>query len=325
MKRLLSFIPTIAVTLLCSGAWAQEANVTNRYGMKLEANADGSYGLQKENRYAKILNLSEIPDLYTPYTHQNNRLSGKLYNKVETIELVYKGNLKIAVDKAISDTPSPVMFFCHGGGWARGNFDASRSLTKYLAQNHGITGVRIEYTLAPEPGANVQVSIQDVLDAVQYIRDHAKELNIDPSRMGFGGSSAGAHLSACAAMLTKEAKVFIGYSGIYDLTTADIVQKSKDPERIQYFGDREEKFLRSASPAYLVPKKTKIAAQLFCGTGDITVEYNQSEIFASELKRHKAKVDLQVYKYYDHGLNSKSSDKMEEIFFKTVDFVVENL
>ena len=143
--------------------------------------------------------------------------------------------------------------------------------------------------------------------------------------MGFGGSSAGAHLAACAAMKTPEAKVFVGYSGIYDLTTAAIVQKTKDQERIGYFGNRDEKYLRDASPVYLIPKKTKIAAQLFCGTGDITVEFNQSEIFASELKRHKAKVDLQIYKYYDHGLNSKQSDKMEEIFFKTVDWVVANL
>ncbi len=311
--------------LTASGAFAQQAVPTNRYAMKLEQKPDGSYALQKENRYAKILNLSEIPDLYTPYTHVNDRLSGKLYNKVETVEVEYKGTLKIAIDKAISDVPSPVLFFCHGGGWARGNFDASRSLTKYLAQNHGITGVRIEYTLAPEPGANVQVSIQDILDAVQYIRDHAEELNIDASRMAFGGTSAGAHLAACAAMKTAEAKVFVGYSGIYDLTTAAIVQRSKDEQRIRYFGDREEKYLRDASPVYLIPKKTKIAAQLFCGTGDITVEYSQSEAFAQELKRHKAKVDLQVYKYYDHGLNAKASDKMEEIFFKTVDFVASNI
>ena len=126
-------------------------------------------------------------------------------------------------------------------------------------------------------------------------------------------------------MLTKEAKVFVGYSGIYDLTTAAIVQKTKDAERIAYFNNRDEKSLKDASPLYLIPKKTKIAAQLFCGTGDITVEYSQSEDFADALKRHKATVDLQVYKNYDHGLNSKSSDKMEEIFFKTVDFVVANL
>ena len=325
MKPQLFFALFTGLALTVSSAFAQDAVPTNRYAMKLEKKADGSYALQKEDRYAKILNLSEIPDLYVPYTHVNDRLTGKLYNKVETVEIEYKGKLKIAVDKAISEGPSPVVFFCHGGGWARGNFDASRPLTKYLAQNHGITGVRIEYTLAPEPGANVNVSIQDVLDAVQYIRDHAAELNVDPSRMAFGGTSAGAHLAACAAMKTPEAKVFFGYSGIYDLTTAAIVQKTKDKQRIQYFGDRDEKCLRDASPIYLIPKKTKIAAQIFCGTGDITVEYSQSEAFADALKRHKAKVDLQVYKNYDHGLNAKASDKMEEIFFKTVDFVVANL
>jgi hypothetical protein len=42
--------------------------------MKLEKKADGTYALQREARYAKILNLSEIPDLYVPYVHQNQRL-----------------------------------------------------------------------------------------------------------------------------------------------------------------------------------------------------------------------------------------------------------
>ena len=325
MKSLKLFLLGMLVSAM---AFAQSVP-TNRYAMKLQQNEDGTYSLQKEKRYAKIVDLASIPDLLVPYVYEKDRLTGKLYNKVQTEVITYKKydgyELQIAVDKALTDTPSPVFFFCHGGGWARGNFDASRSLTKYLAQNHSITGVRIEYTLAPQDGANVQVSIQDVLDAVQYIRDHAKELNIDASRMAFGGTSAGAHLAACGAMKTPEAKVFIGYSGIYDLTTAAIVQKTKDEQRIGYFADRDEKVLREASPLYLIPKKTKIAAQLFCGTADITVEYSQSEAFAEALKYHKATVDLQVYPNYDHGLNSKSSDKMEEIFFKTVDFVVANL
>ena len=325
MKSLKLFVLGL---LVCSTALAQSVP-TNRYAMKLQQNPDGTYSLLKEKNYARIIDLSTIPDLLVPYVYEKDRLTGKMYNKVETEIVTYKKcdgyELQIAIDKALTDSPSPVMFFCHGGGWARGNFDASRSLTKYLAQNHGITGVRIEYTLAPQEGANVLVSIQDVLDAVQYIRDHAKELNIDASRMAFGGSSAGAHLAACGAMKTPEAKVFIGYSGIYDLTTARIVQKTKDEQRIGYFADRDEKVLREASPLYLIPKKTKIAAQLFCGTADITVEYSQSETFADALIRHKATVDLQVYPYYDHNLNSKTSDKMEEIFFKTVDFVVANL
>lgn len=324
-------IATFALCLLAfAAASAQDAVPTNRYAMKLEQKPDGTYALQREDRYAKILNLKEIPDLYAPYVHQNDRLTGKLYNKVQTEEIVYKKydtyELRIAVDMSMAEGPSPVMFFIHGGGWARGTFDSSRSLSKYLAQNHGITGVRVEYTLAPQPGANVQVSIADILDAIQYIRDHAQALNIDATRMGFCGASAGAHLSSVAAMLTKEAKVFVGYSGIYDLTTAAITTRAKDPERIAYFGGLAPAYLEKASPAYLVPQKCQVAAQLFCGTGDLTVEYSQSVGFADVLKARKTKVvDLQIYPYYDHNLSAKASDKMEEIFFKSVDFIVANI
>ncbi len=325
MKSLKLFVLGL---LVCSTALAQSVP-TNRYAMKLQQNPDGTYSLQKEKNYARIIDLSTIPDLLVPYVHQNDRLTGKLYNKTQTEVLIYKTydgyELKLAVDKAETEKPAPVMFYVHGGGWARGNFDASRSLSKYLAQQHGITGVRIEYSLAPQDGANVEVSIQDVMDAVAFVIGKKNELNIDPSRIGFLGTSAGGHLAAIAALKHPGTKVFVGYSGIYDLTTARIVQKTKDEQRIAYFENRDEKILRAASPIYLIPKKTALAAQLFCGTADITVEYTQSEEFAAALKSHKATVDLQVYPCYDHNLSSKTSDKMEEIFFKTVDFVVANL
>ncbi|MBQ9311173.1 MAG: alpha/beta hydrolase [Bacteroidales bacterium] len=321
-------LSTLAAVLMTPGVFAQEPVPTNRYAMKLEQKPDGSYALQREQRYAKIINLSEIPDLYTPYVHENKRLSGKLYNKARTKDYIYKIHdgyeLHIEIDSFDSSSPTPVMFYVHGGGWARGTNTSSRSISKYLAQQHGITGVRIQYTLAPQPGANVQVSIQDVLDAVEYVREHASELNVDMTRIGFLGTSAGGHLAAVAA-LKCNAKVFVGYSGIYDLTTAAITTRAKDPERIAYFGGLKSDYLKEASPYFMIPKKTSLAAQLFCGTADLTVECVQSEEFAAALKRRKAKVDLQEYMYYDHNLSSKTSDKMEEIFFKTADFVSKNL
>ena len=217
------------------------------------------------------------------------------------------------------------MIYCHGGGWARGNNGALRTLSQYMAKQKGVTGVRIAYTLAPQPGATVEVSIDDVLAAVEYLRKHAAELNIDPARIGFVGNSAGAHLAAVGAMRTHGAKVFVGYSGIYDLETAAICQRSKDPQRIGYFCNRDAKVLHAASPVNLVPKKNAPAALLFCGTADITVECSQSKAFAEALSKRGAKVDLQVLENYDHNLSAKASDKMEEVFFKTVDFLTENL
>lgn len=321
------------VMTICSmaGCFAQEKAATNRYSMKLTRNDDGTYSLQKKERYAKIINLDAIEDLTVPYTHQNDKLTSKLYKKAETEVRTYKKydtyELQLAIDKIATDKPAPVMFFCHGGGWERGSFESSKSLSRYLAQQHGITCVRISYTLANQQGAHVDVSINDVLDAVRYITENASELNIDPERIGFFGTSAGAHLAACAAMKSKNAKVFVGYSGIYDLTTAAITTRAKTEIRKAYFGQLEESVLRKASPAHMIPKKKEIAAQLYCGTGDITVEWSQSKDFAEKLTKAKKdnKIELVVYENYDHNLAAKSSDKMEEIFFKTAQFIVDNL
>ena len=330
MKKIL-FAALLAVTFTASAQQAaqQPAQVTNRYSMKLKQNTDGSYSLINEARYAKLVDLSKVEGLLEPYTYQRDRLQSKDYKGVEVREYVYRTHdgyeLKMAVDMAVSEQPTPVVIYCHGGGWARGNNGALRTLSQYMAKQKGVTGVRIAYTLAPQPGATVEVSIDDVLAAVKYLRDHAKELNIDPSRIGFVGNSAGAHLAAVGAMRTQGAKAFVGYSGIYDLETAAICQRSKDPQRIGYFCDRDPKVLHAASPVNLVPKKIVPAALLFCGTADITVECAQSKAFAAALEKRGGKVDLEVLENYDHNLSAKASDKMEEVFFKTVDFLAENL
>ena len=310
---------------------AAAAVPTNRYSMKLVEDGNGGYTLMYEKKYKKFIDLSGVPDLYVPYTHKNDRLSSKDYKAIATEEYVFKKHdgyeLKIAVDRAQSSVPTPVMFYCHGGGWARGNFDASRSLSKYLAQQKGITGVRVSYSLAGQDGADVKVSVQDVLDALAYVREHAADLNVNPDLIGFYGTSAGGHLAAVAAMKCPQVKVLVGVSGIYDLTTAAIVQKTKDEQRIEYFDGRDSKTLTECSPYYLTNKKRQLSVLLFCGTADATVECSQSEEFASKLKavNKKNKVELVEYPYYDHNLSSKTSDKMEEVFFKTVDFVAENL
>ena len=271
----------------------QTQKISNKYSMKLIQNEDGSYSLENESRYAAILDLKSIPDLTIPYKNKYERLTSDLYNKTQTEIRTYKTydsyELKIAIDKAVTDSPAPVMFFTHGGGWVKGTFDSNKTLARYLAQQHGITCVRISYTLANQPGANVEVSISDVLDAVKYISDNAESLNVDPTRIGFLGGSAGGHLAACAAMKCKDAKVLVGYAGVYDLTTANSVVNSKSKSRIAYFKQRDPQVLEAASPIYIIPKKKRIAAQLYHGTADITVDVAQSKAFAQKLKKANKK------------------------------------
>lgn len=329
------FVACAAAVLLGSPALAQSQKVpTNRYAMKMDQNADGTYSLQQQKKYERLpdVDINAIEDVLVPYTYTANKLKSKDYKGVRTEDIVFKHgpgyDLKITVDYS-DDTanPSPVMFYIHGGGWSRGDNSSSKTLSQYMAKQHGVTGVRVEYALAGQPEADVEVSVQDVLDAYQYVMDHAQEMNIDPSRFGFLGTSAGSHLAAVAAMKTPGTKAMVGYSGIYDLTKAAIVQKTKDAQRIAYFKDRDDKVLRNNSGQYLIPSKKEgiPAVMLVCGTADVTVEYDQSISFADALRKAGGEVKLDVYENYDHNLSSKVSDVMEDIFFDTVDFLNEKL
>lgn len=93
--------------------------------------------------------------------------------------------------------PHPGVIVVHGGGWNgrdRGDMDSiSRSLAK-----RGFVVANIDYRLAPRFRHPAQVD--DVRAALAYLRANAKELKLDPQRVGGWGYSAGAHLLALAAM-----------------------------------------------------------------------------------------------------------------------------
>lgn len=315
---------------------AQTKQLSNRYGMKLTDNGDGTYSLLNGKKYLPFANVDvdTIPGVYELYTYVPNRLQSRDYKGVRTEDIIFKKTAtyecKLTIDYADASftSPTPFMIYIHGGGWQRGDNNSSKSLSQYLAKQYGVTGVRVEYVMSGVEGSTVEMSIQDILDAYKYICDNAKKLNIDASRFGFLGTSAGAHLAGIAAMRTAGAKVLVGYSGIYDLTKAAICMKAKAekmPDRVRYFFDKDEAKLRKASAYYNIPKKNIPAALLVCGTADATIECSQSVDFAAALKKAGGEVKLLKYTNYDHNLSSKTSDKMEEIFFHSVDFIASHL
>ena len=96
--------------------------------------------------------------------------------------------------KADSATPTPLVFFIHGGGWIRGDIHVSKH-EEYLAA--GISVVSIQYRFVPEAqAANVKPPVEwpmhDAARALQFVRSKAAEWNIDKNRIGASGGSAGA-------------------------------------------------------------------------------------------------------------------------------------
>ncbi len=93
-----------------------------------------------------------------------------------------------------------------GGGYARLAYQISGfSLAKWF-NTMGIHAFVLQHRLPQSPDVEVcyKAPLQDMQRAIRHIRAHAATWGIDPQRVGVMGSSAGAHLSACAATITDD-------------------------------------------------------------------------------------------------------------------------
>lgn len=85
---------------------------------------------------------------------------------------------------------------CPGGGYDGLVTGAEGHGIATWLNGRGITGVVLEYRL---PKGRHRVPLLDAQRAIRTVRSHAKEWNIDPSKVGIMGFSAGGHLASTAA------------------------------------------------------------------------------------------------------------------------------
>ena len=107
--------------------------------------------------------------------------------------------------QAKSDKPTPVVLLIHGGGWMGGDKSGygTSAIQHYL--DKGISVASINYRFIPQAMEQkveppVKAPLHDAARALQTIRSKAKEWNIDKTKIGATGSSAGACTSLWLAM-----------------------------------------------------------------------------------------------------------------------------
>jgi len=97
--------------------------------------------------------------------------------------------------QAKSDKPTPLVFCIHGGGWVNGDKSSYYGAVKAYLDN-GISVVTINYRLMAQANEQkvmppVKAPLEDAARALQFVRSKAKNWNIDKTRIGATGGSAG--------------------------------------------------------------------------------------------------------------------------------------
>jgi acetyl esterase/lipase len=94
--------------------------------------------------------------------------------------------------QAASDKPTPVVFYIHGGGWQNG--DKKTNPKPFLDQGISVVGINYRFVrngVEDKVEPPVRAPLEDAARALQFVRSKAAEWNLDKTRIGATGGSAG--------------------------------------------------------------------------------------------------------------------------------------
>lgn len=112
------------------------------------------------------------------------------------------GSLKGDLYLPNAGEPIPAVVMIHGGGWRNGEADDMARFAAKVARA-GFAVFNVTYRLAPDHRFPAQ--LEDVRDAVRWLRANATRYRIDPERLGAWGYSAGAHLAMLLGVVEDDA------------------------------------------------------------------------------------------------------------------------
>lgn len=189
-----------------------------------------------------------------------------------------------------SRRPSPSVLLIHGGGWtgSDGRWQMA-PIAKQLARR-GYVVLNITYRLAPK--YIYPAPVDDAREAIRWMRSHATENGIDPTRIAVYGYSAGGYLAAMT-----------GYQG--DVGDIRAVVAGGTPANLALYpgGDLIPQFLGGtkqqipgkfveASPVNYVSDRSP-PTFVYHATGDTLVPLEQPWALIHALEAHK--VPHEVY------------------------------
>lgn len=181
--------------------------------------------------------------------------------------------------------PFPAVLVVHGGGW-EGRTRADMDGISAALASRGYAVLNVSYRFAPQ--WHFPAQLQDLQQALLWLRANAGTLNIRPDRIAGWGYSAGAHLAALAGVTGPGDAQFVEGARV------QAVVAGGTPADLRYYPDgkltnglmgvalgEQPELWKAASPLALISQDDP-PVFLYHGSFDFTVgDYNAQKLFAA--------------------------------------------
>jgi acetyl esterase/lipase len=187
-------------------------------GAELQKTFDAEFGSERRQRPSAsgdprpepVVLQELVTPLKIPPVRFEERTFASYQNQSLTLDIYHPAYLHDAI---------PGVVVIHGGGWQRGDNSEFVALNAYLASRDYVVAA-INYRLAPR--WRFPAAAEDVRAAVAYLKEHASDFPLDPSRLTLLGRSEGGQLALLTAYTAHDPSIR-GVVSIYapsDLTAA---------------------------------------------------------------------------------------------------------
>lgn len=236
---------------------------------------------------------------------------------------------------------TPGILWIHGGGYRTGMAKMiyiSRAID--LVKKYGAVVVTPEYRLSKE--APYPAALEDCYATLKYIKEHEKELGINPSQIMVGGESAGGGLTVAVCMYARDkGEVNVAFQmPLYPMIDDRDTKSSKD-NHAPVWNTRKnhkawnlylEKRGKKEVPVYAAPARQTDYRNLppaYTFVGDIEPFYCETLTYVENLKKAGVKAKVDVYSNCFHAFDMllpflKVSKKAITRFEKQYLYAVEN-
>jgi acetyl esterase/lipase len=240
-------------------------------------------------------------------------------------------------DNVSPNEKTPVVYYCHGGGYLTGNATMYGNDFREMANRLKATVFSPEYTLTTDPSYTYHIELDEVYAGLAYVHEHGDELHVDGNNIVIMGESAGGGLTTRMALWNKDkgnvpVKGAVLIYPMLDYRTGGPEDLHPDDMTGEFVWHKDEIVMGWAllqhgqdipademiyySPAVATPEQLKGFPSTFLIVGTLDLFVHEDKAFVEQLSKAGVQVDSFIETGVPHSYNVILNDSPQTIRFK---------